>query len=281
MKIAIAVVVVLVLVVAAGLTALAWRASSRAIHPGPPQYAWSLADYQQLKPEDVRVETSTGATLAGRFFPGRERATVVLTHGYGGSQDEMLPVADALHKSGFTVFTYNLRGEVTFGAKEQDDLVSVVDYLSGRDDVDAERIGALGFSMGGATTLLAAAREPRIKAVVADSAWRTAKSWLRPSWNPRDHFSRLSLKFAEWRTGIDLDKLRPVEAMQRLAGRPVLLIHGSDDDVVLPEDSDALLSAAPGAELWRIPGAKHGETLAPGGPTTGERVTTFFERALA
>jgi dipeptidyl aminopeptidase/acylaminoacyl peptidase len=276
MKIAIAVIVVLVLVAAAGLTALAWRASSRAIHPGPPHYAWGLADYPDLKPAEVQVES-----LAGRFFPGRERATIVLTHGYGGNQDEMLPVADALHRAGFTVFTYNLRPEVTFGAKEQDDLISVVDYLSGRSDVDAERIGALGFSMGGATTIMAAARDPRIKAVVADSAWRTAKSWLRPSWNPRDHFSRLSLKLAEWRTGADLDKLRPVESMRKLAGRPVLLIHGSDDDIVLPGDSDALVAAAPGAELWRIPGAKHGDTLAPGGPTTGERLTGFFERALA
>lgn len=275
MKIALAVVVLLLLVAAAGLTALAWRASSRAMHPGPPQYAWSLAGYPELKPEEVSVKT-----LAGRLFPGRERATIVLTHGYGGSQDEMLPVADALHRAGFTVFTYNLRRAVTFGAKEQDDLISVVDYLSGRADVDAARIGALGFSMGGATTLMAAARDPRIKAVVADSAWRTAKSWLRPDLNPRNHFSRFSLKLVEWRAGIDLDKLRPVDAMQQLLGRPVLLIHGSEDDVVLPEDSDALAAAA-GVELWRIPGAKHGDTLAPGGPTSGERVTKFFERALA
>ena len=63
MKIAIAVVVVLVLVAAAGLTALAWRASARAIHPGAPAYAWSLADYPELNPQDVRVETSTGATI--------------------------------------------------------------------------------------------------------------------------------------------------------------------------------------------------------------------------
>ena len=280
MKLALAVVVLLLLLVVAGLLALGWRASSRALHPGAPSYAWSLADYPELRAEEVRVETSTGATLAGRFFRGRERATVVLTHGWGGNQDEMLPVADALHRSGFTVFTYNLRGEVTFGAKEQDDLISVVDYLGGRADVDGERIGALGFSMGGATTIMAAAREPRIKAVVADSAWRTAKSWLRPSWNPRDHFSRLSLKFSEWRAGIDLDKLRPIDAMQHLAGRPVLLIHGSDDDVVFPEDSDALAAAGPGVELWRIPGAKHGETLAPGRPTTSERVTEFFARAL-
>jgi dipeptidyl aminopeptidase/acylaminoacyl peptidase len=281
MKIVIAVVVVLVLLAVAGLTALAWRASSRAIHPGPPSYTWSLVDYPDLKHDDVRVETSTGATLPGHFFPGRERATVVLTHGYGGSQDEMLPIADALHRRGFTVFTYNLRREVTFGAKEQDDLVSVVGYLSGRGDVDAERIGALGFSMGGATTIMAAARDARIKAVVADSAWQTAKSWLRPSWNPRDHFSRMSLKLVEWRTGIDLDGLRPVDAIRSLSGRPALLIHGTMDDVVLPTDAEALVAAAGSAELWQIEGAAHGATVAPGGATSSARVAEFFERALS
>ena len=281
MKIAIAVVLVVALCAAAGLAALAWRASARAVHPGPASYAWSAADFPELAPEEATVESSTGARLAGRFFPGSKRATIVLTHGYGGAQDEMLPVAAALHRRGFTVFTYDLRSEVTFGAKEQDDLISVVDYLSRRADVDEDQIGALGFSMGAATTIMAAARDPRIKAVVADSAWRTAKSWLRPSWNPRDHFSRMSLKLAEWRTGIDLDELRPVDAIPHLAGRPVLLVHGSADDVVLPADAEALAAASPGAELWRIDGAAHGATVAPGGATTSERVSRFFERALS
>jgi dipeptidyl aminopeptidase/acylaminoacyl peptidase len=281
MKIAIAVVLVVVLCAAAGLAALAWRASARAVHPGPASYAWSAADFPELTAEEVTVDSSTGARLAGRFYPGSKRAAIVLTHGYGGNQDEMLPVADALHRSGFTVFTYNVRREVTFGAKEQDDLISVVDYLSRREEVDAERIGALGFSMGAATTIMAAARDSRIKAVVADSAWQTAKSWLRPTWNPRDHFSRFSLKLAEWRTGIDLDKLRPVDAMRGLSGRPVLLIHGSADDVVLPADAEALAGAKADAELWRIEGAAHGATVAPGGATTSERVGEFFERAFS
>jgi uncharacterized protein len=121
---------------------------------------------------------------------------------------------------------------------------------------------------------------------VADSAWKTAKSWLRPSLqavflHPRDHFSALSLTFAELRTGVDLDDLRPVEAMRGLSGRPVLLIHGSADDVVLPADAEALAAANANAELWRIAGAAHGATVAPGGATTSERVAQFFERALS
>ena len=292
MKIALAVVLVLALCAAAGLAALAWRASARAIHPAPPVYAWSLADFPELTAEDVTVETSTEARLTARFFAGDKRATIVLTHGYGGGQDELLPVADMLHHKGYTVFTYDLRGcgdssgEITFGAREQDDLISVIDYLANRPDVDASRIGALGFSMGGATTLLAAGRDPRIKAVVADSAWKTAKSWLRPSLgavflHPRDRFSALALSFAEVRTGIDLDDLRPVDAMRSLSRRPVLLIHGSEDDVVLPEDADALAAVHGAAELWRVPGAAHTETVAPGGATTSDRVAEFFDRGLS
>ena len=182
----------------------------------------------------MAVDSSTGARLAGRFFPGSKRATIVLTHGYGGTQDEMLPVAAALHRKGYTVFTYDPAAAAGAAGRSRSARASrttsspwSTTSLS-RPDVDSERIGALGFSMGGATTLLAAARDPRIKAVVADSAWKTAKSWLRPSvrasfLHPRDRFSALALTFAELRAGVDLDDLRPVDAMRDLSRRPVLL----------------------------------------------------------
>ena len=285
--------IVLILVVTAAVVGLAWRASGHAIHPGPAAFAWSLADYPDLKAEDVEVKSSTGVTLAGRFFPGRSPATVVLTHGYGGSQDELLPTADALHKGGLSVFTYDLRGcgrstgEVTFGDKEQEDLRSVVDYLARRDDVDDQRIGALGFSMGAATTLMEAAKDPRIKAVVDDSGWSDVYHWLRPSWSavfihPGDSFSALSLKLAEWRTGTDLDDLKPREDVPDLAGRPLLIIHGTADDNVPPGDSKENFAAArEPKELWLIDGAAHGATVEPGGPSASERVVSFFRDALS
>jgi fermentation-respiration switch protein FrsA (DUF1100 family) len=89
------------------------------------------------------------------------------------------------------------------------------------------------------------------------------------------------LRLAEWRIGIDLDDLRPVDSMRSLARRPVLLIHGTKDDVVLPADADALAAADSSAELWRVDGAAHGATVAPGGATTSDRVVEFFARALS
>jgi len=284
----------LVLIVAAGgaLVGLGWNASGHALHPGNAAYAWALEDYPELVPEDVTVQSSTGAALAGRFLPGRTEATVILLHGYGGNQDEMLPVASTLHEAGYSVFTYDQRGcgrstgEVTFGAREQDDLESVVDYLVTREDVNEERLGALGFSMGGATALLAAARDPRIKAVVADSSWSEAKNWLRPSvkasfLHPRDRFSSLSLKLAELRGGFDLDDLRPVEVMAKLSPRPVLLVHAGADQVVPAAEGERNFEAArKPKELVLVAGAAHGDTIEPGGTTTRERIAEFFELAF-
>lgn len=281
----------LVLVAGVGLVGLAWRASGRAVHPGAASHAWQLEDYPSLVADDVEI-AGHGVRLAGRFFAGRNGATVLLSHGYGGSQDEMLPVAAALHEAGFGVFTYDLRGcgqsggAVTFGAREQHDLISVVDHLTARNGVDPGRIGALGFSMGGAVTIMAAARDTRIKAVVADSAWSDAKSWLKPSiratfLHPNDRFSALSLKLVELRTGADLDRLRPVDAIRSLDPRPVLIIHGTADEIVSPEDGARNFAAAgTHKEIWQVPGATHGGTIGPNGITSTRRLAEFFERAL-
>lgn len=291
MAVVLAVLVILVLL-ALALFALAWKSSGDAMHPGSGVYDWSLADYPSLQPEDVHVNSRTGAVLAGRFFPGSSRTTIVLLHGYGGNQDEVLPVADALHDGGFSVFSFDMRGcgrstgEVTFGAREQEDLASVVDYLTTRPDVDAERIGALGFSMGAATLIMTAAHDTRIKAVVDDSGWADVRNWLRPRLadlfvHPRHRFTPFSLKLVELRSGIDFDELVPREDVAELAPRPLLIIHGTADEVVPPSDGDELFAAArEPKELWRVEGAAHGDTLRPGGATSSERVVSFFQRAL-
>jgi len=61
---------VLILLVAGALVGLGWEASGRALHPGEGAYDWALGDHPNLAAEDVTVESSTGATLAGRFYTG-------------------------------------------------------------------------------------------------------------------------------------------------------------------------------------------------------------------
>ena len=174
-------VVVLLALCVAGLLAIGWQASTKAIHPAAARHR-GLDQFPALHAaQGVTIHSRTGADLAATFFAGSKRAAVILSHGYGDNQNQMLPYAEFLNRDGFSVLIYDMRNRgrstgdaVTLGALEQTDLISAVDYITSRPEIDTNRIGALGVSLGGSATLLAAAADPRIKAVVDDSGFSDA-----------------------------------------------------------------------------------------------------------
>ena len=288
-----ALIVALVLLPLAAVLLIAWSAARQALRPGPPHYDWSLADFPELPCEPVRLPGAGGVELAGRFFPGASPATIVLSHGYGDTQDQMLPWAKFLHRAGFSVFSYDMRHRgqsggryVTLGALEQHDLAAVIDYLATRPDVDPARIGALGVSLGGSTTILAAARDARIRAVVDDCGFGDAPSVIAASFErfvhlPRFPFAPLTVRLAEWRAGVSVHTVRPVDVVGRLSPRPLLIIHGTADIHVPPEHGEALFAAAgEPKELWRVPEVAHAEARQDSTAAYERRVVDFFARAL-
>ena len=290
------VILCLALVLALGVGTLGtvgWIGSERAIHRQPKTYAWQLSDYPDLRPERVTVASRTQTALAGTFFPGRNRATIILSHGYGDDQNQMLPWASFLHQAGFSVFTYDMRGrgasgggEITLGALEADDLSSVVDYLVTRPDVDPDRIGALGVSLGGAVTILAAARDPRIKAVVDDCGFSDASRVIDTSFEryiglPAFPFSPVTVAIAERRVGQSIAGVRPVDVIGQISPRPILIIHGQADTPVPVAHSERnFLAAGEPEELWLVPGAEHNGSREVAGPEYERRVTAFFQQSL-
>src|SRR5436190_2142295 len=79
-------------------------------------------------------------------------------------------------------------------------------YLRTRPDVDPERIGALGVSMGAATAIMAAAEDPTIKAVVSDSGYADVTSMVKPGLMafiglPSYLFAPLIVRYAEMMIG--------------------------------------------------------------------------------
>src|SRR6266550_8102819 len=115
---------------------------------------------------------------------------IVVVHGTRTNRespgDHLLELTAALARHGFSVLSFDMRGmgesppaPLSMGNLEQRDVLGAVDFLQtgrlpfaelGRPRV----IGGLGISMGAATLLLAAAREPAIRAVVSDSAFADA-----------------------------------------------------------------------------------------------------------
>lgn len=284
-------VVVICAVVILGI--VAWIGSERAIHPAAPHYSWSLATYPQLHPQAVGFTGADGVHIAGRFFPGRSHATIVLSHGFGQDEEQMLPWAAFLHDAGYSVLTYDMRARgrsggaaVTLGAREQFDLVAAVSYLTKRPDVDGHRIGALGVSLGGATTILAAARDPRIRAVVDDCGFADVQSVVDASFThfihlPAFPFAPLTVALAEARAGVQISAVRPVAVIGRISPRPIFIIHGTADTTVPPGNSLRNYAAAgEPKQLWLVPGAAHTQSRTVAGATYTRRVVAFFRRYL-
>ena len=137
---------------------------------------------------------SDGLRLDARFYPTsaqRDAATVVFCPGSRVSketpyyQDYIPRLVDA----GLNVLLFDYRGwgesEGTRGdlypEQQITDVRSAVSYLETRDDVDAGRIGVLGVSFGGALGAEAAARDERIRAVVAVLSPMDGRQMLRGS----------------------------------------------------------------------------------------------------
>ena len=275
------------------LGALGWVGSERALHPAYHRYEWSLATYPDLHPEHIQVLAADKILLDGRFFRGDRPSLVILASGYGDTQDQMLSIAEFLHQAGFGVVTYNSRarapsgGEyVTLGALEPQDLLSIVDYLAVRRDVDANRIGVLGVSMGGAIAILGAARDRRIRAVVDDSGFSDVPRVIAASFEhfihlPAFPFAPLTIAIADSRAGIDVSRVRPMDVIGAISPRPVLVIHETDDDVV-PVDHSLRNFAAAGQpkDLWLVPGKQHGRAHTIAKSEYENKVVKFFEAAI-
>ena len=221
------------------------------------------------------------------------RPAIVICHGLGASKADFTGLAAHLAEAGFHVLLFDFRahGEsegfrTSFGYLEQRDLEGALRFLQARPEVDPERIGAYGFSMGGAVVILSAAKDKTLKAAVTDSAFTSLEDQIRRIVTGFYHLPKIPFySLAHWMYDLYfwacLEKVSPINVISRLSPRPVLLIAGQGDDRMTVMDARELFEAASEPkELWVVSGAGHGATLAMAGQAYPGRVVDFFKRAL-
>ena len=113
--------------------------------------------------EDVTFRTSDGLTLRGWYIPSHNGAAIVDFPGRLGTQAH----ARMLARHGYGVLLFDRRGEGRsegggnmLGWGGDKDIIAAVDWLKHRPDVDPDRIGGIGLSVGGELMLEAAAKDP-------------------------------------------------------------------------------------------------------------------------
>jgi uncharacterized protein len=173
----------------------------------------------------------------------------------------------------------------TVGHLECQDALGAVDFVRGR---GIERMGLLGFSMGGIVAMLTAPICPDVRAVISDGGparLRTSLTvWAQERGVPRPLgvvLAWLTLAVTSLRLGANQFRYEPLRWVGQIAPRPILFIQGGRDPYVPPVDFDALVAAAnEPKQVWCVPEAGHrtADQLYP--DEYRRRVVTFFEEHL-
>ncbi|HEX2009858.1 MAG TPA: alpha/beta fold hydrolase [Roseateles sp.] len=236
------------------------------------------------------------ARIAAWYLPATgvasTRGAVILVHGKDGCRGDVLKVhagalVQGLTDSGLAVLMIDLRGHgqssaarLTYGQHERFDVLGAVDWLQRQGHGP---IGVLGASMGAASSLLAAADEPAIRALVADSAFADFGQMIQRQYRKLSHLPGFvlpgALAIGRLLTGVALQRVRPLDAAARMAGRPCLLIH-SEGDRFIPAVDAQRLAAAAGGDLWITPTQGHIGSYRAEPAAYTERVLGFFAQHL-
>jgi dienelactone hydrolase len=239
----------------------------------------------------INFQTSDALTLHGWYIPSANRAAIIVAHGLGGNRLGVLPIGEFLAKHGYGVLLIDLRAHGESDGTRYDygwrDILAAADFLTAQPDVDPERIGAFGSSLGGVMVVEGAARDQRIKAVIADGAGAVTLDDIPPRQTliewwflPYDYTNTVTIQHetGEW------DLLPMVGAVKRISPRPLMLIAASGG--VYPQNFEQYMNqrffdaASDPKQLWLIDGVGHTGGYGADPARFEERIVSFFNDAL-
>ncbi len=264
----------------------------------PPRYPLNLPpSIYQAAYESVSFSSDDGIGLKGWLVkpprPGNPSPAVIICHGIGANKSDFTELAVALSKRGYYVLLFDFRAHgdssgsrSSLGYLEQKDVLAALSFLARRPEIDRQRVGIYGFSMGGATAILTAAKNKGFSAVVVDSAFASLRDMAGTVITGHYHlpsfpFQHLLVLGYDLYFQTSIDTIAPEREVPKLAPVPILIIAGAADHLIPAGNGRRLFSAAhEPKELWIIPGADHGATFAAAGSEYERRVGEFFDKYL-
>lgn len=257
--------------VGAGLVAAAAKISG----PQRPALSYAMSPYEVgIEAQDVTF-TSDGLRISGWWLGHDEPVAgsgldaddvVIVCHGHRGSKAELLGIGPGLWRAGFGVLLFDFRGNgdsddgpQSLAHYEQHDLEAAIAWV--RERRPQARIRLVGFSMGAAIVLLVGAADAGISHVVADSPFADMHGVIAHAAAgfhlPPVPAVALVDRVTGWRYGYRFAQVQPIDVAPQLAGRKLLVVHGTADSVIPVEHGRRVAAAVPGSELWLAPGADH------------------------
>lgn len=224
--------------------------------------------------ENIGFASADGTRLHGWFIPARgnkTRGTVVFSHGNAGSVGHHLGFVMWLAEAGYQVLMFDYRG---FGrsAGQVDrrgmirDVRAAFDYAKRRSDVDPARIVSYGHSLGGAKSVTALSERPvrGLRAVVIDGAFASYQAMARVVGGKLG----ASLVSDEW---------SPRQFVARLSPVPLLVVHGTRDEIVpVAQGRELFAEAREPKTLFEVRDGRHGDALSRDNGTFRKRMLEWL-----
>ncbi len=191
--------------------------------------------------------------------------TMVLLHGWGDSRLGELLWLDLLTPVASRLVLFDLRGHgesrqrwCTFGVEELGDVMRVIDWAAALEPV--RPIVLMGYSMGASIAMnVAAEAGGKVAGVIAESPYRKVvdaiAAVLRLNRLPSGLVAFLAIGLLRtWWPGVG--KINSVRSAGRMT-QPLLLLHGSQDQVVSSAEIREIAAAAAQGVLCEVEGAEH------------------------
>ena len=222
--------------------------------------------------------------LKGWYIESKNGAAVIAFPGRAASQKRAKMMAD----HGYGVLLFDRRGEGEsdgdpniFGWQGERDVHAAVRFLQSRPDVDPERIGGIGLSVGGEMMMEAAAESGELKAIVSEGgSGRSVRDALA---NDDAPFAVLFQAISTSATAVFTGNLPPrsLESLAPEIQGASFFVYGEQGQPVEEPANEAFHAAAPEPkELWEVPGSGHMKGIEAQPEEYERRVVAFFDRTL-
>ena len=239
------------------------------------------ADYRE-----VGFEATDGVDISAWYRPTRNGATIIVVHGGGGDRTGAVAHAELLVRHGYGVLLHDARGrgksegvQNAYGWGWPKDVGGAIGFLKARDEVDPERIGALGLSTGADILIQVAGEGTDLKAVVADGTYAGSFEDTQRIMGFGAITPFQALEFATVGVTSGTTAGPVIEDTMKRISSPLLLVAAGPPE----KDAGELYDRAAGdrpVDVWYLPDVGHTAAIREVAPEYEERVTAFFDAAL-
>jgi len=234
---------------------------------------------------EVTFTTSDGLELSGWYIQSRNGAAVIVYPGRSGSQKP----ARILARHGYGVLLFDRRGEGAsegdgnlFGWGGEKDIIAAAEFLKSRRDVDPDRIGGIGLSVGAELMLQTAAQTDELAAIVSEGAGTRAFAEEMDEFHGVEKWVVLPLLAVKTASVAVFSNTAPPPKLVDLAPRirePLFVIYAPDGGVETMSPTYYRLARGP-KMIWAIPGVGHMGGISAHPKEYERRVVAFFDHAL-